>query len=98
MPWRTFPAPRRASLRAVVIAYFVVFSVLAALPTLGTPSAERLERPFEQDELRRWAGLFEAFGVKVTVERLAQVYLAISSSVAEARSVALWPIEGWMSL
>jgi hypothetical protein len=98
MPPRILPASRRAPVRAALIAYFVLFNVLAALPTLGTPSAERLERPFEQGELRRWAGLFDWFGVQVTAERLAQVYLAISSGLAEARAVALWPIEGWLSL
>jgi len=98
MPWRTIPASCRAPVRAALIAYFVFFNVLAALPTLGTPSAERLGRPFEQGELRRWAGLFDALGVKVTAERLAQAYLAIASSLAEARAVVLWPIEGWMSL
>ncbi|HKO91430.1 MAG TPA: hypothetical protein VJU61_09780, partial [Polyangiaceae bacterium] len=56
---------RWARLRAAVISYFVVFNVLAALPTLGTPSAERLERPFEREELRRWTALFHAFGVDV---------------------------------
>ncbi|MEO8179613.1 MAG: hypothetical protein ABI895_12340 [Deltaproteobacteria bacterium] len=98
MPWRIIPASRRAPVRAAFIAYFVFFNVLAALPTLGTPSAERLERPFEQDELRRWAGLLDSLGVKVSTERLAQLYLALSSSLVEAREVALWPIEGWMSL
>jgi hypothetical protein len=92
------PASRRASLRAALIGYFVFFNVLAALPTLGTPSAERLQRPFEQDELRRWAGLFDSLGVPVTTERLAQFYLAISSGLVEARAIALWPIEGWLSL
>ena len=98
MPWRSFPVSRRAPVRAALIAYFVFFNMIAALPTLGTPSAERLERPFEQDELHRWAGLFDSLGVPLSAERLAHVYLAISSGLAEARAVALWPIDGWMSL
>jgi hypothetical protein len=95
---RTLSASLRAPVRAALLAYFVFFNVIAALPTLGTPSAERLARAFEQDELRRWAGLFASLGVQVTTERLTQVYLAISSNLAEARAVVLWPIEGWLSL
>ena len=98
MPWRTLSPSRRAQLRAAIIAYFVFFNLLAALPTLGTPSAERLERPFEQQELRRWVRLFAAFGVELQPEWLAQVYLRIASSLAEARAVALRPIEGWLTL
>ena len=98
MQWRTLPPSRRAQLRAAIIAYFVFFNLLAALPTLGTPSAERLEQPYEQQELRRWARLFAAFGVEVQPQWLAQVYLLIASSLAEARAVALRPIDGWMSL
>jgi hypothetical protein len=98
MAWRTLSSTRRAQLRAAVIGYFVFFNLLAALPTLGTPSAERLERPFEQQELRRWAGLFAAFGIELQPEWLAHVYLLISSSLAHARAVALTPIEGWLSL
>jgi hypothetical protein len=98
MPWRTLSPSRRAQLRAAIIAYFAFLNVLAALPTLGTPSAERLERPFEQQELRRWARLFAALGVEAQPEWLAHVYLRIASSLAEVRAVALEPIEGWMSL
>lgn len=95
---RTVPASRGAAVRAALITYFVFFNVLAALPTLGSASAERLERPFEQAELRRWAGLFDSFGVQVSEERLAQLYLALAGGLAQARAVALWPIEGWMEL
>jgi len=77
MPWRIIPASRRAPLRAALIAYFVFFNVLAALPTPGTPSAERLERPFEQDELRRWAGLLDFLGLKMSRERLAELYRSV---------------------
>ena len=92
------PLSRRAWLRAAVITFFVFFNVLAALPTLGTPSAERLTRPFEQAELRRWAGLFAWFGVELAPAQLARVYLTVVSSLARAREVALAPIAGWMSL
>jgi hypothetical protein len=91
-------SPRWAKLRAAVIAYFVVFNVLAALPTLGTPSAERLERPFEQEEIRRWTGLLHAFGLEMDPERLGRIYLGLSSAVAESRAVVLWPIDWWFSL
>jgi hypothetical protein len=87
-----------AWLRAAVITYFIVFNVLAALPSLGTASAERLERPFEREELRRWATVFHAFGVDMDPERLGRIYLELSSAVAERRAVWLWPIDWWISL
>ena len=91
-------AQRRARWRAAWIAFFVFFNVLAALPTLGTPSAERLQRPFERAELRRWSGLFVALGLDVPPERLVPWYLWLSGGLAELREIALSPIAGWMSL
>lgn len=87
----------RAKLRAAVIAYFVFFNVLAALPSPGTPSPERLARPFEQAELSRWVALFEAVGVHVEPAELVRSYLAFAGAVKRARSVVLEPIDGWMS-
>lgn len=94
--------PRTASLgarlRAAVIAYFVLFNALAALPTPGEASAERMRRPFERGELRRWTGFFHAIGVDTDPDRLAQSYLAFSRVVQRAREIALAPIEGWFEL
>jgi hypothetical protein len=89
---------RRAQLRAVLIAYFVFFNALAALPTAGEASAERLQRPFEREELRRWTRFFHAVGVDTDPDRLARGYLAFSVAVERARSIALAPIEGWFEL
>jgi hypothetical protein len=85
-------------LRAAVLAYFVVFNVLAALPTVGSASPERLERPREQAELRRWARLFDALGIEVDPARLSDVYLPIADGVARARSFLITPIQWWMDL
>jgi hypothetical protein len=92
------PGGRRAKLRAAVIAYFVFFNVLAALPSAGAPTPERLARPFERDELRRWATLFEAVGVHVEPTELAQGYMAFAGAVERARAMVLEPIQWWMSL
>ena len=81
-----------------MISYFVVFNLLAALPTLGTPSAERLERPFEREELGRWARLTRTLGVDMDPERLRGIYLTLASAVAESRAVLVWPIDWWFSL
>jgi hypothetical protein len=89
---------RRAQLRAAVIAYFVLFNALAALPTPGEATAERLERPFEREELRRWTGFFRAIGVDTDPDRLARGYVAFSLAVERARSIVLAPIEGWFEL
>jgi hypothetical protein len=91
-------ASRRAQLRAAIIAFFAFFNVLAALPTLGTPSAERLQRPFEQAELRRWGRLLGALGIEISAERLAQLYLSLARGAMEAHRLALEPIAGFSSL
>ena len=96
------PPPRSttgwAKWRAALIAYFVFFNVLAALPTAGTASAERLARPFEQGELRRWSALFQSVGIDTEPDRLAESYLGFSRALERTRALALTPIQGWMSL
>jgi hypothetical protein len=94
----SFLASRRAQFRAAIIAYFVFFNVLAALPTLGVPSAERLERPFEQAELRRWRSMLAALHIEISEERLAQLYLSIARGAMDAHELALQPIAGFASL
>ncbi|HEU4580662.1 MAG TPA: hypothetical protein VFS67_20535 [Polyangiaceae bacterium] len=94
----SFLASRRAQLRAAIIAYFVFFNALAALPTLGVPSAERLDRPFEQAELRRWQRMLAAVGVEISAQRLAQLYLSLAEAAEQAHQLALAPIAGFASL
>lgn len=89
---------RRAKLRAALIAYLVFFNALAALPTPGEASAERLQRPFEREELRRWTGLFRAVGIDTDPDRLGSGYLVFSRAVERARSIVLAPIAGWFEL
>lgn len=89
---------RGARARAAVIAYFVLFNALAALPTAGEPSLERMQRPFEREELTRWVGLLRSAGVDTDAERLARGYVTFSAWVERARAVALSPIEDFMAL
>jgi hypothetical protein len=90
-------AARWARARAALIAFVLFFNLLAALPTPGEPSLERLQRPFERAELKRWTQLFLSVGVDTDPDRLAQGYLAFSRWVEQARGVALTPIAGWMA-
>ena len=92
------PSGRRAKLRAAIIAYLVFFNVLAALPSPAAPSPERLARPFEQAELRRWVALLHAIGVHVEPTELVSSYVAFAGAVGRARAVVLEPIDWWMSL
>ena len=89
---------RGAKARAAVIAFFVLFNALAALPTPGEPSPERLQRPFERAELQRWASLLHSLGVDTDPDRLGQAYLAFSRWVVRARELMLLPIDAWMQL
>jgi hypothetical protein len=94
----SFLASRSAQIRSAVIAYFVFFNALSALPTLGVPSAERLERPFERAELRRWGRMLAALGIELSEERLAQLYLSLARGAQEAHRLVLSPIAGFASL
>jgi hypothetical protein len=84
--------------RAAVIAYFVVFSVLSALPSAGRASAERLERPVEQAELRRWARLFNGLGIATDPERLAAAYLPLAALLERVHGALILPIDWWQQL
>jgi hypothetical protein len=88
----------RARVRALLIAYFVLFNVLGALPSAGSPSPERLERPRERAELLRWSRLFDAVGLELEPERLKQLYLVFAARVEQARAGLVWPIAWWMDL
>jgi hypothetical protein len=94
----SFLTSHSAQLRAAIIAYFVFFNVLAALPTLGVPSAERLERPFERAELRRWGRMLAALGIEISEEQLAQLYLSLARGALDAHELVLEPIAGFASL
>lgn len=94
----SFLVSRVAQVRAAIIAYFVFFNALAALPTLGAPSPERLERPFERGELQRWRRVLAELGIELSEERLAQLYLSLAQGAQEAHELALAPIAGFASL
>jgi hypothetical protein len=72
-------------LRAVLLLGLVVLNTLATVPSFGTASAERLQRPFEQEELGRWHAQVQRWG------------LAFASKVAEARALVLAPLSWWTS-
>jgi hypothetical protein len=76
----------------------LLFNGLAALPTPGEASIERLQRPFERAELQRWAQMLSSLGIDTEPDRLAQGYLSFSRGVERVREIALTPIAGWMAL
>ncbi|MET0412771.1 MAG: hypothetical protein ABW217_15815 [Polyangiaceae bacterium] len=88
----------RSRVRAALIAYFVLFNVLGALPSAGSPSPERLERPRERAELSRWSRLFDAVGLELEPERLKELYLVFAARVEQARAGLVSPIAWWMEL
>ncbi len=87
-----------ARARAALISYLIVFNVIAALPIPRNASPERLERPFEREELRRWTELLRMAGIDISAPELAQAYVAFAEACMRARAIAVQPIEGWMSL
>lgn len=92
--WRT----HWPTLRAALIGYFVVFNVLAALPSTGGASPDRFERPIMRAELERWSRFLRALGLDVDSARLGRSYLRFASAVEELRSTALSPIAWWFEL
>src|SRR4029078_9172432 len=94
----SFLTSRVAQLRGAIIAYFVFFNALAALPTLGVPSAERLERPFEQAELPRWRSSVAALRLGLWEQRFRHLSLSLARGALDAPRLALEPIAGFASL
>lgn len=87
-----------AWLRAVLLLGLVLLNTLAALPSLRSVTPERLERPFEQAELRRWQALLTRLGVEVSREWLAAQYVALAGVVQSSRALVLAPLSWWMAL
>jgi hypothetical protein len=87
-----------AWLRAVLLTALVALSTLATVPTFGTASAERLQRPFEQAELERWQAMLSGLGLELSREQLAELYLGFASRVAEVRAAVQAPLRWWTQL
>ena len=84
-------------IRAAIIAYFILFNLIAAIPTPGHISQETLARPINQAELARWVRLFESIGIDTDGERLGNWYLGFAASIERTRQWVVWPIDWWMS-
>ncbi len=84
--------------RAALIAYFVVFNVLAAVPSPGSASAERFERPQVKAELSRWVATLAAVGIDADPRALQSSYLSFCSAAERARTLALAPLAWWFEL
>lgn len=86
----------RAWLRAIFLTGLVVLSALSAVPTFGTASAERLQRPFEQAEIARWHALLRGLGLELSREQLVELYLGFASRMAEAQALVQAPLR-WLT-
>ncbi len=84
-------------LRAAIIAYFVLFDVLAAVPSPGNVTQEMLDRPITQAELRRWVNLFGAIGIETNPKSLGDWYIGFANGMERARAQVVKPIEWWMT-
>ncbi len=101
---KTRPAPRFfkrehwPKVRAAIIAYFVVFNVLAAVPAPGGVSRAMLEKPVNQAELKRWVTLLRSVGIDTDPKGLGEWYLGFAAGFDSAHAIAMKPIEDWMAL
>lgn len=89
---------RWPAIRAAVIAFVIVFNVIAAVPVPRQVSRDELRTPQRQTELVRWVGLFHSLGVDTEPERVADGYVDVVESAARVQNVALRPVAWWMSL
>lgn len=87
-----------AWLRALLLMVLVVLNTLATVPSFGSASAERLQRPFEQAELARWHALLGRLGLTLSRERLAELYLEFAAGMVAARAVVQAPLSWWVEL
>jgi hypothetical protein len=88
---------RWPKIRAAIIAYFILFNLLAAIPTPGHISRETLERPINQAELVRWVRLFESIGIDTDPKSLGDWYLGFAASIERTRGWVVRPIDPWMA-
>jgi hypothetical protein len=87
---------RWPQIRAAIIAYVVVFNVLAAIPTPGNITQETLDRPINRAELTRWVRLFRSVGIDTDEKSLGDWYLGFAKSMENARAWVVKPIDPWM--
>jgi hypothetical protein len=88
--------PAWKTVRAAIIAYFVAFNVLAAVPTPGDVNREKLSRPIARAELHRWVAILGSFGIDTEADALGQWYIDLAKSVESVRWTVLKPILWWM--
>lgn len=91
-------ARRWPEIRAAIIAFVVLFNVLAAVPTPGYVNKQKLNRPIARAELERWVRFFGAFGIETDSEGLAAWYIDFSAGIEETKWKVLTPILWWMNL
>jgi hypothetical protein len=88
---------RWPKIRAAIIAYVILFNVIAAIPSPGTINEETLARPTNQAELHRWVALFSAIGIETTPESLGEWYVGFAGDLTRAHRIAITPIEPWLA-
>lgn len=94
----TNPLARWPAIRAAIIAFVVFFNVLAAVPTPGHVTKQRLNRPIARAELHRWVRFLGAFGIETDADGLADWYIGFSAGIEETKWKLLSPITWWMNL
>lgn len=90
------PTSRWPAIRAAILSFFVVFNVLAAIPSPGWVTHHKLSTPTNQAELKRWVGILGDLGIQTEPRELAEWYVGFAGSWMRARGWLLTPIDAWM--
>jgi hypothetical protein len=79
-------------LRAFLLTAVIAFNVLAAYPTPGDVTEEKLREGTAKTELARWVKRLRSLGYDTDADRLGRAYVAFASGVNRVRDFMLAPI------
>lgn len=78
--------------RAAILVYFIVFSILSATPTPGQVTLDKINLPTNRAELNRWVKILGGWGIDVEPDALAQWYVDLARDLEHIKGYAVAPI------
>jgi hypothetical protein len=85
-------------LRAFVLTAVIAFNVIAAYPTPGDITEEKLRDGAAKTELARWVKRLRTLGYDTDADRLGRAYVAFANGVNRTRDFVLAPVASIMEL
>ncbi|MEQ8280010.1 MAG: hypothetical protein RMA76_42705 [Deltaproteobacteria bacterium] len=79
-------------LRAAILSFFIVFSVLSAVPTPGNVTMQKINLKTNRAELLRWVKILDGWGIEVEPDELAQWYVDLAKDLEGIKRTVVAPI------